>query len=152
MENQNQGDSLFELRLEDENRSQIQTIAKWAKIMAVCAFISYTTAIIVAIFGKETASISSFNDGNITASGFSRIGNIAGAFVIAIIGLAINYFLYRFAVDIGQSINTVDQFKLNSGLANLKTYFKILCILLLIVVGFVGLIILVGIISAGLNG
>jgi hypothetical protein len=151
MENQNQSDTLFELRLEDENRSQIQTIAKWAKIMAVCAFVSYAIAIVLAIFGRETASLSRFNDGSVTVNGFSRIGNVAGALVTAIIGCAINYFLYRFAADIEQSISTVDQFKLNSGLSNLKTYFKILGILLLIVAGFVGLIVLLGIASGGIS-
>jgi membrane protein YqaA with SNARE-associated domain len=142
MENYNQDDSFLKVTFDDNAREQLKTIALWAKICAICAFVTYGVALIVAFFGK-TRSVT-FGEENAVASSTAKVVAIAIAVISAVIGCAINYFLYRFATDAKQGLDGVDQVKLNEGLLNLKTYFKILGIILLIVLIIFGLIFLVG--------
>ncbi|HEX4372670.1 MAG TPA: hypothetical protein VHZ50_05125 [Puia sp.] len=146
MENENQLDSFFKINFDDDAREQLKTIVLWARICAICAFISYTVALIVAIFGKTISS--TYSDQGYQVTSYIRTWAIASALISGIIGFAINYFLYRFAADTKQGLEVVDQVKLNEGLSNLKTYFKIVGILLLIVLIIVGLIILFAIIGS----
>jgi len=146
MENQNQLDNFFNLQFDDESRNSLQTIARWARIAAICAFAGYGIALLAAIFGKSPAEATGIG------GSFGKASLITGALVSAIIGGAINYFLYRFAVDAKEGLTNVNQIKLNEGLGNLKTYFKIIGIFLLIVLIIFGLILIIGIISAALSG
>jgi hypothetical protein len=146
MENENQLDSFFKIALDEKNREDLKTISMWAKIAAICAFISYGVALIVAFFGKLTTN--TFGAQTETVSSFARAGAIGGSLIAALIGTAINYFLYRFATDTKLGLANLDQIKLNEGLRNLKTYFKILGIILLICLIFGGLIFIVAMFAA----
>jgi hypothetical protein len=143
MENHNQDNSFLKVTFDDNAREQLKTIALWAKICAICAFISYAIALIVAFLGRTRTT--TYGDENAVVASTTKAAAIAGAVISAVIGYAINYFLYRFATDTKQGLDGIDQVKLNEGLLNLKTYFKILGIILLIVLIICGLIILVGI-------
>jgi membrane protein YqaA with SNARE-associated domain len=149
MENQNQPDSFLKVTFDDNAREQLKTIALWAKICALCAFISYAVALIVAVFAK-TKSVT-FGGENLTLTSYARAGAIAGAIISAVIGCAINYFLYRFATDAKEGLTGIDQIKLNDGLRNLKTYFKILGIILLIALIFCGIIFLFGVVFGSIG-
>ena len=142
---ENQVDNIFKISFDDNGRDQLQTITLWAKISAICAFIGYAIALLAAFIGK--VPVSEF-EGNATAASFGRASLITGALISAIIGTAINYFLYRFAVDAKQGLSNIDQAKLNQGLSSLKTYFKILGIILLICLIIVALVILFAILAS----
>jgi hypothetical protein len=143
MESQNQLDSFFKISFDDNAREQLKTIALWAKICAICAFVSYAIALVVAFLGKTRTT--AFGDENAVVASTTKVAAIAGAVISAVIGYAINYFLYRFATDAKKGLDSIDQVKLNEGLINLKTYFKILGIIVLIALIICGLVILVGI-------
>ena len=143
MEDQNKLENFFGIDFDDNSRNTMQTIALWAKICSICAFIGYGVALVVAFMGK-TRTQASFGDETTTVNSFAKGSAIAGAFIAAIIGTAINYFLYKFATDAKEGLTNIDQLKLNDGFRNLKTYFKILGIILLICLIFVGLAILIG--------
>ncbi|HVM89932.1 MAG TPA: hypothetical protein VMT76_17220 [Puia sp.] len=139
---ENQLDNIFSLSFDEDTRNQLQTITLWAKISAICAFVGYGIAIIVAFLDKTTSTSFSLNNEGAMVNSFARGGMIAGALISAIIGTAINYFLYRFAVETKRGLSMVDPVKLNLGLASLKTYFKILGIILVICLILVALVIL----------
>ncbi|HXB44612.1 MAG TPA: hypothetical protein VNV85_11165 [Puia sp.] len=149
MENQNRPDTIFNLSFDDSSRDNLRTIALWARICAISAFIGYAIALIAAFIGKVQLSS---NEASGIGATFGKSSLIAGALVSAIIGCAINYFLYRFAVSAKEGLESDNQVKLNEGLINLKTYFKIVGILLLIVLIICGLAILIGIIIASISG
>jgi hypothetical protein len=149
MENQNRPDTIFNLSFDDSSRDILRTIALWARICAVSAFIGYAVALLAAFFGKVHPS---YNEGSGIGASLGKGSLIAGALVSAIIGCAINYFLYRFAVSAKQGLESDNQVKLNEGLINLKTYFKIVGILLLIVLIICGLALLIVIINASFSG
>jgi len=129
---ENQLDNIFKVSFDDNSREHLKTISIWAKICAVCAFIGYAIALVSAFLGKTQSSTFGNESGLTTVSPFSKGSAIAGALVVAIIGIAINYFLYKFAVDTNEGVSNIDQQKLNDGLRNLKTYYKIFGIILII--------------------
>jgi glucan phosphoethanolaminetransferase (alkaline phosphatase superfamily) len=81
----------------------------------------------------------------------STVGAITGAFISAIIGCAINYFLYKFSTMTRDGLNNMNQVQLNQGLNNLSTYFKVLGIILLIVLIILGLAVVIIAFSAALS-
>ena len=142
MENYDQDNSFLKVTFDDNAREQLKAIALWAKICAICAFVSYAIALVVAFLGK-TKTVAFGNENAVIAS-TSKVAAIAGAVISAIIGCAINYFLYRFAIDAKKGLDSIDQVKLNEGLLNLKTYFKILGIIVLIALIICGIAVLIG--------
>jgi len=141
-ENQNQLDSFFNLSFDSKATQCILTIAKWARIGAICSFVGYGIALIVAVFGKNSSI-----DADSVGVAATKAGNIAGAFLSGIIGTIINYFLYRFSTAARQGVEGMDQLRLNQGLGDLRTYFKILGIIILIFLIIACLAILIGILS-----
>jgi len=59
-----------------------------------------------------------------------------------IIGLLINYYLYQFANLTKKGVNGMSQTDLNAGFYNLKIYFVIISVLVIIVLAFVLLFLL----------
>jgi hypothetical protein len=145
----NQLDNFFNISFDDGIRAQIRSAASWAKICALCAFIGYGVALIVAIFGRSAETI---DTENIRVSGFARTGTILGAFLSTALGVFINYWLYRFATTTTKGMDAMDSIKTNEGFNDLRTYFKILGIILIIVLSILVLIFLIGLLSLGMSG
>jgi hypothetical protein len=147
-ESSHQLDNFFDISFDAEARGILSQIALWAKICALCAFIGYGIVLIIAIFGHK--------DYSAPAEGFDlgayvRMGGIGMALVSALIGGFINYFLYRFAKSIGQGIQSMDTGVLNDGFNNLRIYFKIFGVLMIIVLSLVALVLLFLAISVGIK-
>lgn len=150
MENQpqpevtNQLDNFFNLSFDTDARQQLRQIALWSKICSLSAFAGYVISLVVAIFGHK--------DYSLEAEGFSfgayvRSGNsLVSVLITAICGGILNYFLYRFAVAVDQGIQSSDALKVNTGFNNLRIYFKILGIGLVVVFSLLILGFLIGLI------
>ncbi|HTI92121.1 MAG TPA: hypothetical protein VL727_16115 [Puia sp.] len=108
-------DNFFNIAFDGVTRAQLRQAAVWAKISTICAFIGYGVTLIVAFINQ-----------------FSTSASILGAFVVVALGSWVNYFLYRFAVSTIRGIDSMDSVKANEGFNNLRTYFKILGICLII--------------------
>ena len=63
---------------------------------------------------------------------YARTGAIIGALITVAIGVFINYFLYRFAVSTARGMDSMDSIRTNDGFNNLRRYFKIYGVLLII--------------------
>jgi hypothetical protein len=146
MENQqippssNQLDNFFNIAFDDAVRAQVRSAAGWARICALCGFIGAGVAFVVAIF-----SASGEGGGN----GFTRIGTILGVLISTAITVFINYWLYRFAISTTKGMDAMDSVKTNDGLNSLRTYFRILGIILIIVLALFALGVLIGLMSLG---
>ena len=66
-----------------------------------------------------------------------RTTSILTTMLTVIIGGAINYFLYRFAVAVGSGVKSMDAQKVNEGFNSLRIYFKIVGILLIIILAII---------------
>jgi hypothetical protein len=146
---ENQLDNFFHISFDNSSRESLRKIAIWARVCAICAFLGYLIALLFAFFGKSPAENA---EGMGFGAAMGRGSLIAGAFISAIIGGAINYFLYKFAVDAKAGIENMDQVKLNEGLSSFKTYFKIVGIILLIALILMALFMVIAIISFGVRG
>lgn len=131
MENNiNQGDSMFNLSIEGAARDFLSTAATWARIIAIVGFVSAGLSILQAIIGKPGQT------------GATIVGSALGAIIGAAITVAINIFLFRFATNTTASLSNMNQVQFNEGVNNLRTYFKIVGILLIIVLSLAVLVVM----------
>jgi hypothetical protein len=133
-------DNFFNLSFDAGSREQLKQTALWSKITSICGFISYFIALIVNIFGhNKTYNL----DGTLNDASSFRVGNFIGTLIVVVVGGILNYILYRFAVAVGQGVQSMDALKVNTGFNSLHQYFKMLGILLIIGLSLLLLIILV---------
>jgi len=120
-------DNFFTVAFDENTRRHIRTAAQWARIVALCSFISYAISLVVVFFGRrETVEFGGYT----TTS--SRAGSAIGALITTVIGVIINYFLYRFADSTVKGMDAQDSIKSNDGFNNLRIYFKVYGILIII--------------------
>jgi NADH:ubiquinone oxidoreductase subunit 5 (subunit L)/multisubunit Na+/H+ antiporter MnhA subunit len=143
-------DNFFNIAFDASTRAQVKQAALWAKICTLCAFVGYVIVLVVAFFGQQDYSLQA--DGEVArVGGLARIGTILGALLTTALGIIINYFLYRFATATAKGMDSMDTIKTNEGFNNLRVYFKIYGILLIIALSLVALGLLIGILSMGLS-
>jgi hypothetical protein len=106
-------------------------------IIVITAVIGYVVAIIKAFIPK-TQVVQSEGFGVSLSTG-QGIGSVIFGIII---GLLINYFLYQFANLTKKGVNGMSQSDLNAGFYNLKIYFVIISVLVIIVLAFVLLFLL----------
>jgi Family of unknown function (DUF5362) len=128
--NSNQSDNLFHLNIEGAAREFLDTAATWARIIAIVGFISAGLSLVAAFVSKSSSNSA------------AMVGGIFGALISAAITVAINLFLYRFATHTKSSLSSMNQGEFNEGIINLKTYFKILGIIMIIALALIVLLIL----------
>ena len=134
---QNTDNSLFDLSIDETAKDHLRRICSWTLVIVITAVIGYVVAIIKA-FMPKTQVVQSEGFGVSLSTG-QGIGSVI--FWI-IIGLLINYFLYQFANLTKKGVNGMSQTDLNAGFYNLKIYFVIISVLVIIVLAFVLLFLL----------
>lgn len=140
-------DNIFNISFDGVGLDHLKQLSLWAKVTSICAFIGYICTLITAFFGHPGAAGQA--EENSAAIGITlRASGVLGAFLVVVIGGAINYFLYRFAVAVGQGVQSMDALKVNSGFDSLRLYFKIIGILLIIVLSILVLALLVTLLAA----
>ncbi|HEV2355181.1 MAG TPA: hypothetical protein VGR89_13115 [Puia sp.] len=141
-------DNLFGISFDAISIDHLKRLSLWAKITSVCAFISYLFTLVAAFFGHATASALT-DDNTAATTTLTKTSNVIGAMLVVIIGGAINFFLYQFAVAVGKGARGMDPLKVNSGFDSLRIYFKIIGILLIIALAIIVLAIVVALVAGG---
>ena len=134
---QNTENSLFDLSIDETAKDHLRRICSWTLIIVITAVIGYVVAIIKA-FMPKTQVVQSEGFGVSLSTG-QGIGSVIFGIII---GLLINYFLYQFANLTKKGVNGMSQSDLNAGFYNLKIYFVIISVLVIIVLAFVLLFLL----------
>lgn len=121
------------IRIDDTAKRHITALAQWAMIIVITAVIGYVITLIQAFIPSRT--IIETEPDSEGFSSFMRMGgqSIAGAIFGIVIGLLINYFLYRFSVLSRKSIAASDVDQLGGSFRNLKIYFIIITIFMIII-------------------
>lgn len=132
---QEQDSNLFsEVTIDETAKRNIAGIASWAMVIVVVAVIGYVLDI-VGLFTKDTEVIDqSGGFGSSLALGGS---DAVGVFIGIIIGLLINYFLYKFATLSRSSLTSHSQPELADSFRNLRIYFAITTVIMIIGLLFV---------------
>lgn len=122
------------IKIEDTARRHIAGIASWAMIIVVTAVIGYALTLFQ-LFSRPKATVTRSEgfENFIQASTDNRGFGILGI----LIGLLINYFLYQFAVQSRKSISELNPAQLGASFRNLKIYFLITTVIMIIVCLFV---------------
>jgi len=134
---QNTDNSLFDLSIDETAKDHLRRICSWTMVIVITAVIGYVVAIIKA-FMPKTQVVQSEGFGVSLSTG-QGIGSVIFGIII---GLLINYFLYQFANLTKKGVNGMSQTDLNAGFYNLKIYFVIISVLVIIVLAFVLLFLL----------
>jgi hypothetical protein len=145
-ENQN----LFELQLDQPSTAYLGEAAKWAKFLAIMGFIFCAFMVVAALFAGSMMSA-------MMSSAGSGFGSMYGSGVITVIylfGAALYFFpclfLFRFATQMQDAIRNHEQSKLQGSLKNLKSCFRFLGILTIVVIA-IYVLILVGVLVVGVG-
>jgi hypothetical protein len=136
MEQTNQDTSLFDLKIDETSKDLLRKIATWAMVVVVTSLIGYVAQIIqVAIAKNQTVEYEGFKFSERSKS------NIGSTVFSIVVGLLLTYFLYQFASLSKKGVDAVSQPDLNKSFANLKYYFMVTGIL--IIIGFtIGLLVM----------
>ena len=134
---QNTDNSLFDLSIDETAKDHLRRICSWTLVIVITAVIGYVVAIIK-VFTPKTQVVHSEGFGVSLSTG-QGIGSVIFGIII---GLLINYFLYQFASLTKKGVNGMSQTDLNAGFYNLKIYFVIISVLVIIVLAFVLLFLL----------
>lgn len=146
--------NLFELQIDQQASAYLGETAKWAKFLAIIGFIGCGIVLIagIAVGTFMGAAASTLGDGSPYAS---RMGStIGGAMTFVYILIALLYFfpcfyLIKFANKMQVALRANDQNQLISSFGNLKSCFKFLGILTIIILAFYLLIFIFGALAAG---
>jgi hypothetical protein len=130
-----QDTSIFGLDIDDEGKSQLSAIAQWANINAIVAFASLGLSLI--------STVMAFSNASRYLTTESAGSGIVGLLVSLVISLVLNITLIAAASNIKKGIDQANQGLFGIGLTKLASYFKIVGILTIIVLVFVGLALLV---------
>jgi Family of unknown function (DUF5362) len=126
-----QTDNLLDLQIDMQSNSYLTEAAKWSKFLAIIGFISCGLMLII---GIATASIFS---GNASSGVFAGMGGLVMSsfyFVFAIVYFFPCLYLLRFASKMQVALRRNDQQELNNSFANLKSCFRFMGILTIVVI------------------
>ena len=148
MDQQNQ--NLFELQLDQPSTAYLGEAAKWAKFLAIMGFIFCAFMVVAALFAGSMMSA-------MMSSAGSGFGSMYGSGVITVIylfGAALYFFpclfLFRFATQMQDAIRNHEQSKLQGSLKNLKSCFRFLGILTIVIIA-IYVLILIGVLVVGVG-
>jgi hypothetical protein len=138
MDQQNQ--NIFELQFDQQSISYLSETAKWAKFLAIIGFIFCGLLLIVSLFAGSIMSA--------MMSSMGSAGMFGGGMLTAIylILTAVYFFpclyLFRFASQMQTAIQSNEQLKIQSSFRNLKSCFKFMGILFIVIIAIYVLMII----------
>lgn len=127
-------DIFSDLHVDTESRSLLQATTKWARITAIIGIVSAVVTLLTTVFGLSAG-------GNQLMTAFMS-GSLIVIIPMVIVIVILNIFLYRFSHSTATSLSTMDQNSFNQGISHLRTYFKILGIVIIVLIGFVLIVII----------
>lgn len=135
MEQSNTNTNLFDLQIDDQSNSYLTETAKWAKFLSILGFIGCGLLVILAI-GMGTFMGSMMQNSMMPGGGF--------LLSILYIAMAALYFipclyLYRFAGSMQLALRAADAHQLQTSFRNLKSCFKFLGILTIVILSIYAL-------------
>lgn len=144
MEENFQVNNQSEIRLNNEAKAVLKEASKWASFLAVLGFIGIGFIVLMALFAGTIFSA-------LPSSGYgSVLGGIG--FTIAYLLVALLYFfpvmyLYKFAKNTKIGLLRDDEKVLTEAFTNLKSHYKFIGVLTIVMLSFYAIIFLIAIVS-----
>jgi uncharacterized membrane protein YjgN (DUF898 family) len=144
---------LFDLQVDPMSRVHLLETTKWAKFLAIVGFVLCALIVITGVFfGSVMGSML----GNVPETNPGLTGGLSVVMSVVYILFALLYFfpclfLYRFATKMKAALNGNSQEDLTISFQNLKSMFKFVGILMIILLAFYGLVLLFAMIGFALG-
>jgi hypothetical protein len=119
-----------EIKIDGVAKERIRSLASWAMVIVVVAVAGYILNILELIMQPNERVVTQAE--GFSVSFLSGQKSVTGTIITIMIGLAINYFLYRFASTAVSSINGLSQEKFSNSFRNLKIWFAITTIIMIL--------------------
>ena len=146
MENNSAFES-FELQLTNESKDFLREAGKWANFLGILGFVGLGFMVIAAFAVMAMGNVFS------SAMGDNPMGGLGGSFLGGIyLLMALLYFfpvlyLYRFGSRVKKAFANNDSAMLTSSLENLKSHYKFVGILAIIMLSFYALVFIIAIVG-----
>jgi hypothetical protein len=127
-------DIFSDLRVDNESKAILLTTTKWAKITAIIGIVSASLTLLTTITGIARTNNKLF--------GMMASGSLFFIIPIVIVLIILNIFLLRFATSTAASLQNMEQGLFNQGANFLRTYFKMLGIIIIVLLSFVLIVII----------
>jgi uncharacterized membrane protein YesL len=141
--------NLFDLQIDQNSNSYLSEAAKWGKFLAIMGFIFCGLLVIIALFaGTMMASMMSGFGGSDAAAGAAGVSGMALTFVYIVFALIYFFpclYLFNFSSKMQAALRSNQQDSLNTAFRNLKSCFKFMGILMIVILAFWVLAIVIGI-------
>lgn len=131
-----QESSFLDIQIDDTARTQLSALANWTSSLAIISFTSTLVSSLSSLFRPKVTP--GFEDYQTTVTGTAVFGTL----VALAISFLLSYFLYMFGKNAKKGLAALDQGELNEGFRNLKAYFKVMGILIIIMIVFGTLVLL----------
>lgn len=140
-------ESLFELQIDQPVTNYLSETAKWGKFIGIMGFIGCGIMLLAGVFASTWMS---------SLRSVEGIGGSATFMMALYIGLALLYFfpclyLFNFASKMQKALRSNDQIQLTESFKNLKSCYKFMGILIIIILALYALIFIGGIIFATMS-
>lgn len=145
---QQESTALFELQLDHEGTGYLTQAAKWGRFLSIVGFIMVGLLIIFSFFAVSIiAAFQGYGRGGADNTGMAALGGVVTFFYIAIalLWLMPVLYLYRFSTKMLAALRTHDQVLINQSFKNLKSCFRFMGIMTIIVLSFYALALVIGI-------
>ena len=140
----NTSTSLFELQVDHESSDFLRETARWGKFLAIVGFIACGLCLLSAIFS-----------GPLIMALYGSLGAAPGVgivFTVMLVLVALLWFfpclyLYNFSSKMQAALRSNDQVQLNQSFRNLKSYYRFVGIVTIIVLSLYALLFIIRIFS-----
>lgn len=146
---------VFSLSIDSQNRDFLSESARWAKFLSIVGFVFCGLIVLLGIYtGMKTSAVSpTFTNPGFESGYYSNYRMLSGVVMVVYVVGAILYFfpclyMFRFATRMRTALAAEDQMTLNSSFQNLKSLFKFMGILTIIVIAIYVLLFVIIAISA----
>lgn len=137
--------NLSQSTLSNASKGFILETAKWAKFLAIVGFVMLGLMAIGVLF-MLVGGATIMHWGGGFSGGF---GSLIFVYIIMIVLYFFpTYYLYQFAVKIKSGLSDGNGSNIDSGFENLKSTFKFMGILMIIVLSLYGLMVIIGLLGA----
>jgi hypothetical protein len=140
--------NLLELHIDSQSNAYLRETAKWAKFLAIIGFIGCALIILIGVFAGSVMA-TAFSD--LGGGGFGGGMGVVMAVIYILFALLAFFpylYLYRFANQMQAALRSNDQAALTTSFGNLKSCFKFVGILTIIVLAFYALALVFGVLGA----
>jgi hypothetical protein len=147
--------SLFELQIDGDSQAHLRESAKWGKFLSIMGFIFCGLFVLAGIFaGTIFASLGDQYGTSTSPMPGSFMGGLMTAvyIILALVYFFPCLFLFRYSGRMQVALRNNDQLQLNTAFANLRSLFKFLGILTIIVLAFYVIALLIAGLGAALSG